>query len=126
MDLLDELVCGCLHFIVIRTGDNIFRPLGSALQGDSPNEVVYISFWYIGASNGPKKFILIIRDDLFGYVWFWQSSAANRKESVHEKSTWISAFGVSIWLASNQGTHFKDSLIQRLTTKLKVHITIFS
>lgn len=66
-------VSRCIHCIFTRTGEMVPRPLSSALHAANVNEVLHVDVLYMGRSQGQEKYILIIRDNLSGYVWLWPS-----------------------------------------------------
>lgn len=106
--------------MVTRAGEKLQCPLGTALNGDHPNAFLHIDFWYMGAGHGPFQHILIIRDDISGYIWLRTSAAVTIEEASQALSTWIAAFGVMIWTFPDQGTHFKNYFIRGLTEQLKL------
>ena len=48
---VDALVRDRFHCILTRTGERIPRPLGHAMHGDPPNEVVHMDVLYMGRSS---------------------------------------------------------------------------
>ena len=118
---VDALVRDCLHCIVTRTGEKVPRPLGHAMHGDSPNEVVHLDFLYMGRSSSEKVYVLLIRDDLSGYVWLWPTEEANAACAAEALCVWLGVFGCMDWIVSDQGSHFKNMLIKSLTEESRVH-----
>eukprot|EP00171_Calliarthron_tuberculosum_P001128 IDg1128t1 len=45
---IDLFVRHCIHCVVSRTGETIPRPLGSALHGQYPNDVLHCDYLYVG------------------------------------------------------------------------------
>lgn len=118
---------GCIHCVVSRTGEIIPRRLASTLHGSTPNEVVHMDFLYIDAAVGSDmKYVLIIRDDLSGYVWLWPTSSATSDSATEALATWIGNFGSMDWLVTDQGSHFTATLMSNITEdfKLSHHFTI--
>lgn len=114
------LVQGCLHCIVTRSGDVVPRPLGTALHGSRPNEVVHIDYLYMGPGTNSMHYTLIIRDDLSSYVWLWATTSCTSEAAAEALSSWLSAFGSPEWLVSDQGSHFKNRLIAELTQEMHI------
>ena len=73
---VSEFVRSCIHCIITRAVEVVPRPLGSALHGKPPNEVVHIDFLYMGPGIGDLKYILVVKDDLSGFVWLRAASIA--------------------------------------------------
>lgn len=117
---VQEFVRGCIHCIVTRTGEVIPRPLGSAIHGSKPNEVVHMDFLYMGSSSSMMKYILVLRDDISGYTWLWPSIAANSETAAAALARWGSCFGSMKWLVTDQGSHFVNRVIKELTEELRI------
>ena len=117
----EQLVKGCLHCIATRTGSVIPRPLAHSLHGERPNEVVHLDYLYMGAGIDNKSYVLIIRDDLSSFVWLFATEAATSGEAVNALTTWISSFGSMKWFVTDQGSHFKNELINGLSSELRIN-----
>ena len=118
---VEQLVQGCLHCIITRSGDLIPRPLSHAMHGERPNEVIHLDFLYMASSQDGKRYVLIVRDDHSGFVWLWPTSGTIAEEAVDGVIHWIGSFGTMDWFVSDQGSHFKNQLIAELTSELRVH-----
>ena len=117
----DALVRGCLHCIMTRSGDLVPRPLAHALHGEHPNEVVHADFLYMGTGVDQKRYILILKDDLSGYVWLWPTEEATGHAAAEAFAVWVGCFGSMEWLCTDQGTHFKNQLVAQLTVETRTH-----
>jgi len=62
---VEEMVRKCYHCIVTPTGEIVPRPLGHALHGERPNEVVHMDFLFMGNGLEGKEYLLILRDDFY-------------------------------------------------------------
>lgn len=76
-----------LYCIVTRLGDMIPRPLGQALHGDRPNEVIHIDFLYMGPGTDGKRYILIIREYLSTYSCLWLTDEATGEAAA--EALWV-------------------------------------
>ena len=115
-----EFVNGCIHCLMTRTGETIPRPLGCALHGTKPNEVVHLDFLYMGSSFSTLKYLLLMKDDLSGYVWIKGFESANAEAAAELVSQWVASFGCMKWMVTDQGSHFANELIRELTKEYKV------
>lgn len=118
-DDVTSFVRGCLHCIITRSGEIVPRPLGHALHGEKPNEVLHVDFLYMGQSSAQLKYVLIIRDDFSSYVWLWPTPVATAEAAAEALATWVAVFGAMDWMVSDQGPHFKNQLMHELTEELK-------
>lgn len=116
----DELVRSCLHCIVTRSGKVVPRPLGSALHGSTPNEVVHMDYLYMGAGREDKRYVLVIRDDLSSYIWLWPTAACTGEAAAEALCAWLGSFGSMRWVVSDQGSHFRNKLMEGLTQETRV------
>lgn len=112
----------CVHCVVSRTGEKIARPLVSALHRSTQNEVVHMDFLYMGeATESYMKYVLIIRDDLSGYIWLWRTTSATSDVAIDALSTEIGTFGSTAWLVTDQGSHITATLMTYLTEHFKLN-----
>lgn len=97
----------CLHCFIGKTGLKIPRPLALTLHGSYPNEVIHFDYLYMGMGTNNLRYVLVIRDDLSGYVWLCPCMEANPETAAQELSRWIRVFKAMEYWVSNQGSHFK-------------------
>ena len=110
-----QFVNSCIHCLATRARERIPRPLATALHAERPNEVLHMDYLFMGASSTEQKYVLLIRDDLSGYVWLWPTTDATSDAAAEALSMWIGVFGGFEWLVSDQGSHFKNRLMDELT-----------
>ena len=66
---VSTFVKGCLHCLVSQSGEIVPRPLGTALHVQQTNEVVHLDYLFMGPSKSENRYLLLMRDDLSGYIW---------------------------------------------------------
>ena len=71
----------------------------------------------MGLGTQGQKYCLILRDDFSSYVWLFPTEKANAEAAAEALVTWISSFGAIEWLVSDQGSHFKNELIEKLSVE---------
>jgi len=116
---VEQVVRGCYHCIVTRSGEVVPRPLGHALHGERPNEVLHMDFLFMGSGIEGKNYLLIMRDDLSSYIWLWPTEDCTAASAAEALCVWIGVFGAMTWLISDQGSHFKNNLIKELVSELR-------
>ena len=119
-DDMATFVRKCLHCLLTRSGEMVPRPLGQALHASRVNEVIHMDYLYMGTSTGKEKYLLIIRDDLSGYIWLWPADGPTSEVVSEALTMWIAVFGGFDWIVSDQGTHFKNRLIEQLTKEFRI------
>jgi hypothetical protein len=71
------------------------RPFGQALHASLPNEIIHFDFLYMGPSKAGYKYLLLIKDDLSGYLWLVPCLAADAATTIDALMKWFSSFGVA-------------------------------
>jgi transposase InsO family protein len=116
-DILD-FAKSCIHCLATTGGSRVPRPLGEALHADKHNVVLHFDFLYIGKSSSGPIYSLVLRD-MSGYVRLWPCENADAASKVDELTTFFAAFGVCKTWVSDQGSHFKNSLVVGLRQTLR-------
>jgi hypothetical protein len=98
----------CLHCVSTLGGESAPRPWGEALHADKPNELLHMDYLYMGLSSTQKLYILLLKDDLSGYLWLVPCSKADAVTTVDALVDWFTTFGVVRTWVSDQGAHFKN------------------
>ena len=117
---IQAFIDGCIHCMVSRNGAKIPRPLGSALHATRPNEVLHFDFLFMGPGKDKYKYVLILKDDFSSYVWLFPTEVASAETAAESICSWVAAFGAPDWFVSDQGTHFKNQLVQKITEELRI------
>lgn len=116
----------CIHCIVGKGGSKVPRPLSETIHGTLPNQVVHFDYLYMGVGVNDMKYLLVVKDDISSYCWLCPSPFANSEHTAHELARWIQTFtAMDIWV-SDQGSHFKNSVLKRLAEDFKIrhHFTV--
>jgi len=108
----------CLHCLSTCGGDRVPRAMGHALHAEKPNELIHFDFLYMGPGDGDFSYILIIKDDASSFVWLEAVEAADAKTAASTLLKWFSLFGVVMTWNSDQGSHFKNSVMRSLNREL--------
>jgi transposase InsO family protein len=113
-------VQNCLHCVATIPGDKVPRPLGTQLRATKPNDFVHFDFLYIGLSrDGKYQYLLLLKDDLSGYLWLVPCRTADAAATVDALMRWFAVFGVVLLWISDRGSHFKNEVVQRVQRELK-------
>jgi hypothetical protein len=88
------------------------RPLGTQLRATKPNEILHFDFLYIGLSrNGKYQYILLLKDDLSGYLWLEPYRTADSAATVYLLMRWLAVFRVVLlWIADIE-SHLKNEVV---------------
>lgn len=123
---VESFVGSCIHCMSTESAERVPQPLGSALHGSRPNEVIHFDYCYMGSAENGQKYVLIIKDDLSSYTWLYPCEQADAETTADALMDWFSAFEVCWQWVSDQGSHFKNELMTDLRKKLKCahHFTL--
>jgi Integrase zinc binding domain/Integrase core domain len=109
----------CLHCRSTIGGNRTPRPFGQALHASLPNEIIHFDFLYMGPSQAGFKYLLLIKDDLSGYIWLIPCVAADTAATVDALTLWFAAFGVALIWVSDRGTYFKNNVFDAVRRALR-------
>lgn len=110
----------CIHCIMAKTGKRIPRPLSTTLHATFPNQVVHFDYLYLGPSSGEEKYALGIKCDLSSYLWLLPYCSANSENSADGIAKWIRSFGAMTHWVSDQGSHFKNEVMEKLAHDYRI------
>jgi Integrase core domain/Integrase zinc binding domain len=109
-----------MHCVSSASGEKISRPLGTQIHATRPNKIMHFDLLYMGQSKRNKyKYLLLLKDDLSGYLWLVPCKAAGAAETVDALIHCFATFGVVLQWFSDQGAHFKNQIMLCLQKKLK-------
>jgi hypothetical protein len=112
-------VQNCLHCVATSPGDRAPHPLGTQLHATRPNEILHFDFLYIGLSrDGKYQYLLLLKDDLSGYLWLVPCRTADAAATVDALMRWFTVFGVVLLWISDRDSHFKNEIVRRVQKEL--------
>jgi transposase InsO family protein len=116
-------VLSCLHCIDDGAGFKIPRPMGDGLRVFARNEAIHMDYLFLGESTeewGGYKWVLVIMDGFTKFVMLTPCKEPNAEVSAQGILHWYSMFGIVRLIISDQGSHFKNNLLSKLTHLLGV------
>ena len=117
----EVFVRNCIHCILSRGGERVPRPLGWNIIATRPNEILHFDFLAMGRGIEGKNYILLLRDGLSSYIWLWPAASAEADEVSKAISRWIDVFtAMDVWV-SDQGSHFKNTVIKLLAGQYRIN-----
>ena len=117
---VDGFVRQCLLCVKSRGGDMVPRPMGEQLRASVPREMIHFDFLKMAMGDDCVEYLLVIKDGFCGYTYLAPCKAADTECAVEGLLHWFSWFGVaSVWI-SDQGTHFRNTVMTALQRRLKV------
>lgn len=121
-----EFVNNFIHCLTGKGNIKIPRPISTTLHATRPNESIHFDYVYMGAGLDKRKYILVIKDDLSSYVWLVPTIKADAESAAVALAQWIRKFTVMDYWISDQGSHFKNKILEMLSTnhKIKHNFTI--
>jgi Integrase core domain len=109
----------CLHCRSTIGGGRTPRPFGEALYASLPNEIIHFDFLYMGPSEKGCKYVLLIKDDLSGYLWLVPCVSADTVTTLDALMTCFAAFGVAMIWVPDRGSNFKDQAMDGVRKALR-------
>jgi Integrase core domain/Integrase zinc binding domain len=109
-----------LHCVATIPGDKLTRSLGTQLDRTKPNEILHFDFLYIGLSrDGKYQYLLLLKDDLSGYLWLVSCRTADSAVTVDALMRWFAVIGVVLLWILDRGSHIKNEMVRRVQKELK-------
>eukprot|EP00918_Siedleckia_nematoides_P015628 GHVU01033826.1.p1 GENE.GHVU01033826.1~~GHVU01033826.1.p1 ORF type:complete len:449 (+),score=23.67 GHVU01033826.1:196-1542(+) len=104
------------------------RPLGETLTAQLPNEVLHIDFLQMDTAVEGFKYLLVMKDDFTSFTRIKPAMAADATTAAKFLKDWCMDYNPPTWLVSDGGSHFRNSMIEKLTSVYHVrhHITTAS
>jgi IS30 family transposase len=91
------------------------------LHATKPNELLHWDFLKFPQSETDTKYVLVLRDVMSGFVEFVECREATAEMVLEAFMEWFSHFGVVYSWVTDQGTHFKNQVIEHLRKQLGAH-----
>jgi Integrase zinc binding domain len=113
----------CLNCVSTTGGSRIPRPFGEALHASKPNMVLHFDYMFVGPGDNGNKYILLLKDDASGYVWLCPHVMADASSTVESLVHWFSVFTVCKTWCSDQGSHFKNQVVDGVMRALRCQHT---
>ncbi len=85
----DAFVAQCVHCLIYRAGEKIPRPLSSQMHATKPIEYIHFDYLPMGKSRDGFKYVLVLRDDLNGYLWLVQAEEADAENTARALHKWM-------------------------------------
>ena len=102
-------------------GRIIQRPHSQLWHARQPNEGLHFDYLYLGKALAGPKYVLVLKDDLSHFCELVASDEASADVVVEATLRWASRFSMPMVWISDQGTHFKNYVMEAVARHLKVH-----
>ncbi|KAE9344158.1 hypothetical protein PF008_g9348 [Phytophthora fragariae] len=114
---VSAFVAGCLHCMVTANG-RVPRPYGETLVATKPNEVLHFDFLTMIEGERGLKYVLVLKDGMSGFVELVACVSATSDQAYQSLLDWFKRFGVVHQWISDQGAHFKNQVMEKLSVAL--------
>ena len=116
----------CLQCIKLSNGEFVPRPLGSQLIAEYPGEILMMDYIKMGASRSGYSYVLMLVDKFSRLVEFVPAVSPTSIVAARSVVRWSAQRGLPLWLFSDGGSHFKNSLMTDLSATMGIdhHVTL--
>lgn len=104
----------CLHCLHTRGGKTEPRPLGTQMHADKPNRMLHFDFLQLDEAYNGWNYVLVIKDDYSHFTELVGVEAATAEATARALQDWFKRFGIVQQWVSDQGSHFKNKVIEAL------------
>jgi hypothetical protein len=110
---VQNFVSNCLHCSVNRA-QVIPRPFAEQIHASERNEIIHYDYLYINNRNPTFSYILVIKEDYSHFVRLIPARTCDHFAVAEALMDWYADFGCPRVHISDQGSHFKNSVIAEL------------
>jgi hypothetical protein len=106
------------------------RPWGYSVSATRPGEIVHFDYLFIGSASKTVEnvqYLLVLKDNYSGFVELIPTATCDHRPVVEALQWWSARFGAPSRLVSDQGSHFKNTVLAelvRLNPSLSHHFTL--
>lgn len=111
----------CIHCQSTNEGETIPGPLGHAMHATKPNEILHFDYCYMESGEDGYKYVLLLKDDLSGYVMLNPTVEADANTTSTALNEWFTIFSIVHTCISDLGSYFKNQVITEIKEKLHAH-----
>jgi RNase H-like domain found in reverse transcriptase/Reverse transcriptase (RNA-dependent DNA polymerase) len=108
----------CLH---VKGGQTIPRPWAECEPLPDRNEELHFDYLFIGDSDTGERYILVLKDGASPYCMLRAAVSADAKTTALTILEWAGMFGMPKKWVSDQGTHFKNEVLEEISRLGGVH-----
>ena len=115
-----SFVNGCLVCLLSSSGNHVRRPLGTQIHAERVGELLHFDFLYVGESTNHMEYVLLLKDDFSGYCFLRACQKADAATTAEVLMEYFTTFVPVLQWFSDQGTHFKNEVMELLANSLGV------
>jgi hypothetical protein len=108
-----QFVQNCLH-CSINEGKVVPRPIAEQMHATVRNQIIHYDYLYINEKNPNFSYILVIKEDFTNFTRLIPSKLRDHITVAEALLEWYADFGAPMVHISDQGSHFKNSVIKEL------------
>ncbi|OWY93630.1 hypothetical protein PHMEG_00036901 [Phytophthora megakarya] len=98
------------------------RPWSETYRCQVRNQALHWDFLYLGEAYGDLQYLLVLKDDASHYCELVKCETPTSEVAADALMGWHSRFGIPRDWISEQGTHFKNEVIEELCTRMNPSI----
>ncbi|KAJ0391006.1 hypothetical protein P43SY_011949 [Pythium insidiosum] len=124
-EIVKTFVASCLLCKHVKGGLVIQRPWSEPRAPAARNETLHFDFLFMGESYGPTRYVLVLKDELTHYCELVACDSPTSAVTASAILDWAKRFGMPTTWISDNGSHFKNKLLESLRERLKaVHVFV--
>lgn len=113
--------CSRCYHCLISSSRTVARPLGSQLHASEPDRILHFDYLQLPAETVfGFNYLLVLKDDFTGMVELFPSTSCDAIHVANSMTEWFSRHRIARTFISDQGTHFKNKVIEALVRALGV------
>ena len=126
---VQTFVRGCLLCMKTRGGGIIPRHLLHQQYALQPRKMLHFDFCKLAPGLQDYGYVLVLKDDFSTFTWLWPCRDQTALSAAEGILHWSATFGIPSFWVSDQGTHFRNAVIQEVQHRLRAEhhfISVYS
>jgi transposase InsO family protein len=116
---VQRFVRACLLCKHVKGGQLVQRQWQDHDMATKRNECLHMDYLYLGESYGNARYVLLLKDELTHYCELVACDQPTAQVAVDAILDWFKRFGLPETWVSDNGSHFKATLVQEVAQRLK-------
>ncbi|POM76223.1 Hypothetical protein PHPALM_6568 [Phytophthora palmivora] len=116
--LVKRFLRSCLLCKHVKGGKLIQRPWSDPAEIADRNEVLHVDFLSMGETYNYTRYLLVLKDELTHFCEWIACDSGSSEVAAAAVLDWAKRFGLPAARMSDQGSHFKDQVLEELSRRV--------
>lgn len=115
-----DFVSSCVLSLLSKIDNKVPRPLSTSFHASRLIKVIQFDYVFLGQSDKPKKYALVLKDDSVGYVSLEPSASADFEHATKALSRRNRLFIAPDVYVADRGSYFENRVLVHLSSMQRI------